>query len=59
MKFFASDRAVDDTDDALQVFGSAGYVSDHSIERYYRVARIIKIYNSASEIENNIIADHP
>jgi alkylation response protein AidB-like acyl-CoA dehydrogenase len=58
-KFFASERAVDDTDDALQVFGSAGYVSDHPVERYYRVARNTKIYNCASEIENNIVADHP
>ena len=58
-KFFASERAVDDTDDALQVFGSAGYVSDHPGERYYRVARITKIYNCASEIQNNVIADHP
>jgi alkylation response protein AidB-like acyl-CoA dehydrogenase len=58
-KFFASERAVDDTDDALQVFGSAGYVSDHPVERYYRVARITKIYDCASKIQNNVIADQP
>jgi alkylation response protein AidB-like acyl-CoA dehydrogenase len=56
-KLFASERAVDNTDDALQVFGGAGYVSDHPVERYYRDARITKIYDGTSEIQKNVIAD--
>jgi alkylation response protein AidB-like acyl-CoA dehydrogenase len=39
------------------VFGGAGYVSDHPAERYYRDARITKIYEGTSEIQKNIIAD--
>ena len=56
-KLFCSEHAVDVTDEALQVFGGAGYVSDHPVERYYRDARITKIYDGTSEIQKNIIAD--
>ncbi|WP_246987990.1 acyl-CoA dehydrogenase family protein [Halorientalis marina] len=57
-KLFASEHAVDVTDEALQVHGGAGYVSDHPVERFYRDARITKIYDGTSEIQKNIIADH-
>lgn len=56
-KLFASEQAVDVTDDAIQVHGGAGFVSDHPVERYYRDARITKIYEGTSEIQRNIIAD--
>jgi hypothetical protein len=56
-KLFCSEHAVDVTDEALQVFGGAGYVSDHPVERYYRDARITKIYDGTSEIQKNIIGD--
>jgi acyl-CoA dehydrogenase len=52
-KLFASERAVE----GLQVHGGAGYVTDHAAERYYRDARITKIYEGTSEIQKNIIAD--
>ncbi len=57
-KLFASERAVEVADDAIQVHGGAGYVSDHPVERYYRDARITKIYEGTSEIQRSIIADH-
>ncbi|MFD1512358.1 acyl-CoA dehydrogenase family protein [Halomarina rubra] len=56
-KLFASENAVEVADEALQVFGGAGYVTDHPAERYYRDARITKIYEGTSEIQKNIIAD--
>ncbi len=56
-KLFASEQAIDVTDDAIQVHGGAGFVSDHPVERYYRDARITKIYEGTSEIQRNIIAD--
>lgn len=56
-KLFASEQAVEVTDDAIQVHGGAGFVSDHPVERYYRDARITKIYEGTSEIQRNIIAD--
>jgi acyl-CoA dehydrogenase len=56
-KLFASENAVDIADEAIQVHGGAGYVSDHPVERYYRDARITKIYEGTSEIQKNIISD--
>ncbi len=56
-KLFASERAVEVADEGLQVHGGAGYVTDHPAERFYRDARITKIYEGTSEIQKNIIAD--
>jgi len=56
-KLFASEIAVDVADEGVQVHGGAGYVTDFPAERYYRDARITKIYEGTSEIQKNIIAD--
>jgi alkylation response protein AidB-like acyl-CoA dehydrogenase len=56
-KLFASEHAVDVADEAIQVHGGAGYVTDHPVERYYRDSRITKIYEGTSEIQKGIIAD--
>lgn len=56
-KLFASERSVEVADESIQVHGGAGYVTDHPAERYYRDARITKIYEGTSEIQKNIIAD--
>lgn len=56
-KMFASDISVDVADEAIQIFGGSGYVSDYPVERYYRDARITKIYEGTNEIHKNIIAD--
>ena len=56
-KLFASERSVEVADEAIQVHGGAGYVTDHPVERIYRDARITKIYEGTSEIQKNIIAD--
>lgn len=55
-KLFASERAVEITDEAVQIFGGSGYVTDYPVERFYRDARITKIYEGTSEIHRNIIA---
>ncbi|ELY43763.1 acyl-CoA dehydrogenase family protein [Natronorubrum tibetense] len=56
-KLFASEISVEVADDGLQVHGGSGYVTDYPAERYYRDARITKIYEGTSEIQKNIIAD--
>ncbi len=43
-------------DKAVQIHGGLGYIKDFPIERYYRDARITKIYEGTSEIQKNIIA---
>lgn len=56
-KLFASEISVDVADEAVQIFGGSGYVTDYPVERYYRDSRITKIYEGTSEIHRNIIAD--
>lgn len=43
-------------DKAVQIHGGMGYMADYPIERFYRDARITRIYEGTSEIQKNIIA---
>ncbi|RLL46884.1 acyl-CoA dehydrogenase [Oceanobacillus piezotolerans] len=43
-------------DKAVQIHGGLGYISEYPIERFYRDARITRIYEGTSEIQKNIIA---
>ena len=43
-------------DRAVQVFGGMGYCKELAIERYYRDARIYRIYDGTSEIHRSVIA---
>lgn len=56
VKLFASDVYNKVADLAVQIHGGMGYVRDYPIERYYRDARITKIYEGTSEIQKNIIS---
>lgn len=50
-KYFASEMCGRVADRAVQVFGGAGYVADHSsIERYYRDVRLFRLYEGTSQI---------
>lgn len=55
-KLFASEVYNKVADLAVQIHGGIGYMKDYPIERYYRDARITKIYEGTSEIQRNIIA---
>ncbi len=44
------------TDRAVQIFGGMGYCKELSIERYYRDARIARIYDGASEVHRMTVA---
>ncbi|WP_027416036.1 acyl-CoA dehydrogenase family protein [Aneurinibacillus terranovensis] len=41
---------------AVQIHGGIGYMRDYPIERFYRDARITKIYEGSTQIQKNIIA---
>ncbi|MDD2890075.1 MAG: acyl-CoA dehydrogenase [bacterium] len=55
-KFFASDTAVNVSRKALQIHGGYGYTKDYPIERFYRDAKILEIYEGTSEIQKLVIA---
>ncbi len=55
-KLFASEMVGRVADRAVQIFGGAGYVADHGIERFYRDVRIFRIYEGSSEIQRLVIA---
>lgn len=56
-KYFASEACGRVADRAVQVFGGAGYVANHStIERYYRDVRLFRLYEGTSQIHQlNIV----
>jgi acyl-CoA dehydrogenase len=43
-------------DRAVQIFGGMGFCKELPIERYYRDARIYRIYDGTSEIHRGVIA---
>ncbi len=57
VKWFATEMAERVTSDALQIFGGAGYTKLHAVERYWRDARLTKIFEGTSEIQLRIISD--
>ena len=55
-KLFASEMVGRVADRAVQIFGGAGYVADHGIERFYRDVRLFRIYEGSSEIQRLVIS---
>jgi alkylation response protein AidB-like acyl-CoA dehydrogenase len=56
-KLFASDMAEEVTSQALQIYGGSGYTSEFAVERYWRDARLTRIFEGTSEIQMKIISD--
>jgi acyl-CoA dehydrogenase len=56
-KLFGSEVYNKIADLAVQIHGGLGYMKDYPIERFYRDARITRIYEGTSEIQRNIIAN--
>ncbi len=55
-KLYASEMVNRVVDKAVQVHGSAGYSRETDVERMYRDARVITIYEGTSEVQRMIIA---
>lgn len=55
-KLFASETAAFVTDEAVQIHGGMGFSKEMAIERYYRDARITRIYEGTSEVQRMVIA---
>lgn len=57
VKWHAAEMAERVTSDALQILGGAGYTKLYAVERYWRDARLTKIFEGTSEIQLRIISD--
>jgi butyryl-CoA dehydrogenase len=55
-KLFASEAACRVTDQAVQIHGGYGYSKAYAVERYYRDARVTRIYEGTSEVHRMVIA---
>jgi butyryl-CoA dehydrogenase len=54
-KLFASEMAERVTSEAIQIHGGYGYVADFPVEKYWRDARVLPIYEGTSEIQRLVI----
>ncbi len=54
-KLFASEALAFVADAALQIQGGSGYITDNPVNRFYRDARVTRIYEGTSEIQRLII----
>jgi acyl-CoA dehydrogenase len=55
-KLFATEMCGRVADRCVQIHGGAGYISEYSIERFYRDVRLFRIYEGTSQIQQIIIA---
>jgi len=55
-KWYAGDTAVYVTNEALQLHGGYGYIAEYDIQRFYRDAKIVEIYEGSKEVEKAVIA---
>ncbi|MGW8762919.1 acyl-CoA dehydrogenase family protein [Streptomyces sp. NPDC055815] len=57
VKLHATEMAERVTSEGIQIHGGAGYTTDFAVERYWRDARLTKIFEGTSEIQMKIISD--
>jgi acyl-CoA dehydrogenase len=55
-KLFATDRAQEVIDSAVQLHGGDGVRAGHVVERLYREIRALRIYEGASDVQKVVIA---
>ncbi len=55
-KAFGADSAMQTATDAVQIFGGYGYVKDYPVEKLFRDAKLLQIYEGTSQIQRVVIA---
>ena len=55
-KYFASESAVENSQEAMRIFGGYSYSKEYDIERYYRDAMLMCIGEGTNEMQRMIIA---
>lgn len=56
VKLFASEALARVADKAVQIYGGMGYMKEFPVERFYRDARITRLYEGTNEIQKMVIA---
>jgi acyl-CoA dehydrogenase len=56
VKLFASEALGRVVDKAVQIHGGMGYMKEFPVERFYRDARLTRIYEGTNEIQRMVIA---
>ncbi len=55
-KWYGGETGVYVANEALQLHGGYGFIRDYDIERFYRDAKIVEIYEGSKEVEKAVIA---
>ena len=55
-KLFATDVGMRTTTNAVQIYGGAGFLNDHPVERMMRDAKILQIYEGTNQVQRMVIA---
>ncbi len=55
-KVYGADSAMATATDAVQVFGGNGYVKEYPVEKLFRDAKLLQIYEGTSQIQRVVIA---
>lgn len=55
-KTFAADTAMKVAADAVQIFGGYGFIREYPVEKYFRDAKIMQIYEGTNQIQRVVIA---
>lgn len=55
-KCFAADTAMKVTTDAVQIFGGYGFIREYPVEKYFRDAKIMQIYEGTNQIQRVVIS---
>ena len=55
-KLFCSDNAMKHASDAVQIFGGYGYLKSNPLERFFRDAKVLQIWDGTSQIQRYVIA---
>lgn len=58
IKMYASDIAEWICSEAIQIHGGYGYLSEYPVEKLYRDARVLRIYEGTNEVQKMLIARH-
>jgi alkylation response protein AidB-like acyl-CoA dehydrogenase len=55
-KWYSAEMAVRCADEAVQLHGGYGYIDEYKVQRLYRDAKILEIYEGTKEMEKTIIS---